>query len=245
LGKISNKFISDLKWEEEASAQCTVSKNEVHIWRLRISENLYRKNQLQTLLDEQELHRAGKYYHQKDRDRFVISRGVQRIILSRYQNALPKSLDFVLGDNKKPYLINNHGAHLHYNLSHSVDCILLAVANTPVGIDVEFIEENFPYNDILTDNFSQNEIAYISEGRSPERFFTLWTRKEALLKATGQGLGDHLQLTPALDGEYELDSLLTGFERDWQLNSFAAYPEYISAVAVCGTDCHYQFFDFV
>jgi 4'-phosphopantetheinyl transferase len=217
----------------------------VHIWRLKISNNLSRKYQLRDLLNDDELQRAGKYHQQKDTDRFIISRAAQRIILSRYQNVAPKHLQFYLSDNKKPYLVSNQGGNLHYNLSHSVDCILLAVADTPVGIDVEFIDHNFPYNDILAENFSEDEIAYVRESGLADSFFTLWTRKEAILKATGQGLGEHMRLMPALNGEFELDSTLTGFDKNWELNSFEILPGYVGAVAVCGSGHQYHFFDFV
>jgi 4'-phosphopantetheinyl transferase len=130
---------------------------------------------------------------------------------------------------------------LHYNLSHSGDWIVLAIATLPIGADVEFIDDAFPFQDILEDNFSRTEAKYI--GTSPERFFTLWTRKEATLKATGQGLGNHLNITPALDGEHVLDTSLIRGDNNWQLNSFAIAPGYVSTVVCEDAGCELKFFD--
>jgi 4'-phosphopantetheinyl transferase len=195
------------------------------------------------LLNAVELVRAGKYLQRKDHDRFIVSRGAQRIILGWYLNTPPQQLKFVLGDNKKPYLFSKNGNLLHYNLSHSGDWIVLAIATLQVGTDVEFVDESFKFQDILPDNFSMDEAAYIKQENSTERFFTLWTRKEAILKATGQGLGEHLQITPALNGEHPLHHTLTGVDKNWILSSFSIQPGYISSVVVEDAGQSFIFFD--
>ena len=82
----------------------------------------------------------------------------------------------------KPYM---PGAEVQYNLSDSGDRILIAVSRQAVGIDVEYVKPKFYYDTILPLNFTQEEIDFISGGDSSNRFFMLWTRKEAILKATG------------------------------------------------------------
>jgi 4'-phosphopantetheinyl transferase len=240
LGKITNRFLTDVSWQN-ATEPLPVITGGVHIWRINISKNLQLLNGLTQLLNPAELLRAGKYKQQKDNQRFIVSRAAQRIILGRYLQTPAIALEFILGDNKKPYLVSNSGEVLHYNLSHSGNWIVLAVAQSAVGADVEFVDPAFPFQDILEDNFSAEEGDYI--GTSTERFFTLWTRKEATLKATGQGLGDHLKITPALNGEHELDALLTGADKNWLLNSFALHDGYISTVVVEDAGQELIFFD--
>jgi len=218
-----------------------ISGTEVHIFRINISQSINRLACFEALLSPDEKLRADKYRQQKDTHRFIVSRGAQRIILGRYLNHPPAELKFVLGDNKKPYLMSRTGEAILYNLSHSGDWIVLAVATMPVGADVEQIDHAFPFQDILADNFSGEEAKFI--GTSPERFFMLWTRKEAILKATGQGLGDHLSLTPAMDGQHSLDASLTGAQKNWQLNSFELADGYIATVVVEGDEHRFVFFE--
>ncbi|MBD1384225.1 4'-phosphopantetheinyl transferase superfamily protein [Mucilaginibacter rigui] len=242
MGTITNRYLIDVLWQDGARQDLVINNNEVHVWRINISQNIKRLEQFEALLTAEETLRAGKYRQQKDTYRFIVSRGAQRVILGRYLNTPPAQLQFVLGDNKKPYLVNENGMILHYNLSHSGDWIVLAVAQLTVGADVEFVDPLFPFQDILEDNFSREEIGRI--GTSPDSFFTLWTRKEAILKATGQGLGDHLKITPALDGEHILDASLTGNDKNWLLRSFNIAPGYVSAVVIEDKGLHLIFFDF-
>nr|WP_067057733.1 4'-phosphopantetheinyl transferase superfamily protein [Mucilaginibacter sp. L294] len=241
MGSITNRYFNDVLWRDTAANGFVISNNDVHVWRINIRQNLKQLEQFETLLTPEETLRAGKYKQQKDTYRFIVSRGAQRFILGRYLNTPPAQLQFTLGDNKKPYLVSNNGAILHYNLSHSGDWIVLAIAQLPVGADVEFVDPVFPFQDILEENFSKEEVDYI--GTSPERFFTLWTRKEAILKATGQGLGDHLKITPSLNGEHVLDSSLIGTDKNWLLHSFNIAPGYISTVVCEGAGQQLKFFD--
>ncbi|MDB5129877.1 4'-phosphopantetheinyl transferase superfamily protein [Mucilaginibacter sp.] len=242
MGKINNQYLSDVNWQK-ALQSLAINNSEVHIWRINISQNLSSLNKFKALLNPAELVRAGKYLQRKDHDRFIVSRGAQRIILGWYLNTPPQQLEFVLGDNKKPHLFSKDGNPFHYNLSHSGDWIVLAIATSQVGTDVEFIDETFKFQDILPDNFSEEEATYINQENAAERFFALWTRKEAILKATGQGLGEHLQITPALNGEHPLQHKLTGADKNWILNSFSIQPGYISSVVVEDAGQSFKFFD--
>ena len=241
MGVISNRYLSDVTWHDITAHNDVISYNEVHVWRISISQNLKRLEQFKALLTPDETLRAGRYKQQKDTRRFILSRGAQRIVLARYLKTQPAELEFVLGDNKKPYLLNKQGAALHYNLSHSGDWIVLAIATVPVGADVELINGSFSFEDILEDNFSRAEAEYT--GKLPHRFFTLWTRKEAILKATGQGLGDHLKVTPALDGEHSLSASLTGAGKNWLLNSFSVAEGYMGTVVCQDSGQDFRFYN--
>jgi 4'-phosphopantetheinyl transferase len=241
LGAITNRYLYNVMWQSAPVGDFMIQTNEVHVWRINISQNIGRLKQFEALLTPEETMRAGKYKQQKDTYRFIVSRGMQRVILGRYMRTSPGALEFVLSDNKKPYLLNKSSNNLFYNLSHSGDWIVLAISDVSIGTDVELIDPTFPFQDILADNFSRAEIDYI--GISHQKFFKLWTRKEAILKATGQGLGDHLKVTPALNGEYDLNTLLKGADKRWTLHSFDIAPAYISTVVYASTERRMQFFD--
>ncbi|QXV65026.1 4'-phosphopantetheinyl transferase superfamily protein [Mucilaginibacter achroorhodeus] len=233
MGQLTNIFIEQVIWLSQADFKLPGSR-EAHLWRINIPENLYRLNELRAILQPDELQRAEKYHQLKDRQRFVVSRALQRMILGKYLDQDPEALRFVLGDNKKPYLLKDDGTAVHYNVSHSGDWIALAIASSPVGADVEFIDPEFPFDDILPDHFSETEIDFIKLNESTQRFYLLWTRKEAFLKATGQGLGEHLIITPALDGAHELADALSGNANNWKLQSLVLSNNYLCAVAMAG-----------
>jgi 4'-phosphopantetheinyl transferase len=239
LGTLHNRFISNIAWQTTTPAQ--ILDNEVHIYHIKISGNHHQADKFSATLDAAEIIRANKYFQPKDRTRFIISRGAQRHILSRYVNTAPHLLKFELGDNKKPYLLSNNNKVIHYNLSHSADCILLAIATVTVGLDVEYIDAAFSYHEILPEHFSQAEKKYTT---SPENFFKLWTRKEAFLKATGQGLGEHLHNTPSLDGGHSLHHSLSGMEQDWECISFNIPGNYIASLVIPNGAGQYQFYNY-
>jgi 4'-phosphopantetheinyl transferase len=195
-GTINNTFLHNIQWQNAVPAAFAIRKNEVHVWRISVSENLHRADALLPLLNLAEVERAGRYFFKKDRDLFIISRAAQRMILGRYLDMLPALLHFALGANNKPYIGSSNPLQLHYNLSHSNNYALLAVSTEIVGCDVEYINAAFKYSDILHEHFSADEADYIKQQNSAEPFFTLWTRKEALLKGTGQGIRWPAPCTP-------------------------------------------------
>ena len=242
-GKVNNEHLTNVAWHMPGKAAYIIPANAVHVWRINISANLGKLQALSATLNAAERLRGGKYVHERDRNRFIVSRGAQRLILGMYLNTRPRLLDFALGENKKPYLITDNGKELQYNLSHSGDWILLAVSAREIGSDMEYIDSTFNYHDLLPEHFSEEESAYVNRQNSAERFYTLWTRKEALLKATGQGLGDHLKHTPALDGSHIMHTSLSGHTSNWQIKSFSIQDGYMGSIAVEGTLPLLQFWD--
>ena len=230
-GKINNIFLKDIQWQKAAPAAFALHKKEVHVWRISMSDNLHRADALLPLLTLAETERAGRYFFKKDKDLFIISRAAQRIILGGYLDMPPALLHFVLGANNKPYIGSSNPLQLHYNLSHSNHYALLAVSKETVGCDVEYLDASFTYSDIVQEHFSADEADYIKQQNSTQRFFTLWTRKEALLKGTGQGLTDHLKHTPALDGLHPAHPGIAGSQYHWQVNSFFVNADHMGTVA--------------
>lgn len=243
MGKVYNRYLDEVDWQTADAGPLVLGDDEVHVYQVQISSNLHRLEIFSATLTPAEKDRGSKYHQLKDRQRFVVSRGAQRDILSRYVNQPAAALEFILGDNKKPFMRNTNGHHLHYNVSHSGDWIIIAISRFAIGADVEEVDSALQFEDILDEHFSTQEVAYIRQGNTAERFFTLWTRKEALLKATGQGLGEHLMITPSLDGENILPLGLLSSQYDWQINSFLLAPGYAASVATTHAADNFSFFE--
>lgn len=167
----------------------TLSREEVHLWRI----DLTRGDAVDfAVLSDEEIERAERFHSERDRSRFKVARAALRTILSRYANLLPDALVFCQNAYGKPFLTNPRAGGLHFNLSHSRDVALLAVARErEVGIDVEFMRPDFATQEVAEHFFSSSEIATLAgvETRLRTRaFFNCWTRKEAYIKARGEGL---------------------------------------------------------
>lgn len=145
---------------------------------------------LRLLLCEDETARAARFVFDRDRDRFIVGRAVLRRILGRYLAQEPSELRFSYNDFGKPSLAGEYASSLHFNLSHAGGVAALAVSDRhEIGID---IEERRPLKeDIARRFFSAAEYSQLRELSGQDyidAFYRCWTRKEAFVKAHGEGL---------------------------------------------------------
>ncbi len=229
MPKIRIRYLNEINWIDAAGCNYSLSHG-ADTWRINIGSNLSRLETFTALMSPDEADRANRYFYPKDKNRFIVSRGALRIILGRYLNVAPSAVEFEIGENKKPH-IKNDSPGLHFNLSHSGDWILLAVSNSPIGADVEFINPDYGYQEVLADNFSEAEISYINQESSLERFFMLWTRKESLTKATAKGLDEDLKLIPSLDGDQLIPATVIASINDWVVDTFKLNGDYFASIA--------------
>jgi 4'-phosphopantetheinyl transferase len=204
------------------------SEKQVDIWKI----NVQNYNPIpENILSKDELLKASRFLHSKDRASFVSRRAALRILLSRYTDIPPSGIEFIAGKNKKPELRSELNK-IRFNVSHSGELILIAISDTEIGVDIERIEPSFNYSDILRHSFSEQEINQIEQAAdSRDLFFRLWTRKEALAKASSKGLDDELRDIPCLDGWNNVNEELIGVSGNWQLQSFNIDHEYIGSIA--------------
>ena len=172
----------------------------VHVWRVALdaaggSEHLF------ALLSPDERDRAARFHAESDRRRFVVARGVLRELLGRYCAAPPAALRFAAGQHGKPHLVEPASSP-HFNLSHSAELALLAVATGPVGVDLEWQDATLDHRELARHCFSVTEQQALASAAGPEgvsrAFFAGWCRKEAYIKATGHGVMrglDHFDVT--------------------------------------------------
>jgi 4'-phosphopantetheinyl transferase len=174
-------------------------------------------------LDEQERSRAARLAFEADRQRFVAAHAILRHILSRYLCCAPEEVRYSYGPQGKPALACGGG--LEFNMSHSGDLALYAVAGgLPVGVDVERVRPDVARELTAARFFTPAEtdaILSLPESERARAFFTVWTRKEACLKATGRGLSAPLNAF----------SVWPEPEPPWQVVDLDAGTGYAAAVA--------------
>jgi 4'-phosphopantetheinyl transferase len=240
LVKVRVQFQDDAKWQQEIGCNYKLNDTQIDVWRINISLNLPFIDTFLKVLSPDEITRANKYIHKKDQHRFIISRGVLRLLLSKYTNQLAQAIEFKAGINKKPFI---NQSVLKYNASHSDNWILIAISNTEVGADTEVVDPLFNYKEILADNFSPQEICFIEQDQTSNNFFLLWTRKEALTKATGQGLDENLKYIPCLTGGHEINDSILSSTRNWLVNSFFLDDKNMAAVVTETQTSNTKFWD--
>ena len=148
---------------------------------------------LQALISRDEAERARGFYFERDRRRYLVGRGILRILLGRYLGRAPQEVVFRYGPNGKPSLAAGLAdAPLHFNVAHSEGLALYAFTSAgPVGVDLELMRDLPDWPQVADAVFSARELAQLRAcppaGRRDE-FFRAWTRQEAVLKALGTGL---------------------------------------------------------
>ncbi|HTC62302.1 MAG TPA: 4'-phosphopantetheinyl transferase superfamily protein, partial [Candidatus Saccharimonadales bacterium] len=203
--------------------------------------------ELEAVLSSEEKVRADQFHFAKDRNRYVIARGLLRELLGAYLQQPPKSLEFSYAQHGKPLLSGaNSTSGLNFNLSHSGDMVAYAIARERnLGIDVEQMRPDLAGDDIAERYFSAREVSdlrTLPPEKKVEGFFNCWTRKEAYLKATGMGLHIALDsfavnLLPEEPAEF-----LIGVDGNWHLAAHRPAESYVAAVVYDGAPCAIQYF---
>ena len=199
-------------------------------------------------LTADECQRAERYVFQKDRTHFVVARGLLRVLLGRYLRQEPQHLRFTYGPHGKPALATDtSGMSLRFNVSHSHGLALYAITyGREVGVDVERIRPKVVHEKIAEHFFSPREVTILRALPTPLQataFFACWTRKEAYIKAKGDGLALPLsQFEVSLAPGEPAALLRTAWDLQeaacWALQDLAPAPGYRAAVAVAGHDWH-------
>jgi len=222
--------------------------SDVHVWLVSLDQLHVR--QLTQMLSEEELARANRFHFHRDKERFIVCRGVLRKILSSYSCVEPCRLRICYGPYGKPYLEGGYEKDkLQFNLSHSRGLALYAFTRgSQIGVDLEYIRRMTDFHHIAARFFSQSENSALNtlpESQRQEAFFNCWTRKEAYIKAIGNGLMHPLNSFDVSLAPGEPARLLNveGNPREasrWSLKSLNPAPGYIAALAVAGHDWQLQ-----
>jgi len=197
-----------------------------------------------SVLSKEEEQRANRFHFDKHRKRFIHAHNALRIILSRYLETDPVQIRFAANEFGKPIIASKHAKSIEFNLTHSNNMALVAVtANQAVGIDIEYQRRKQPDTMALAKRFfSANEYEALSQLPAPQQlsgFFNAWTRKEAFIKAIGQGLSyplDNFDVTLAPDEPAQLLRIGedTAPQEKWFIHAFEPTEDYVGAVVVEG-----------
>jgi 4'-phosphopantetheinyl transferase len=239
-------MVNELKWHRAIPGKWT-SSNEVHVWQVLLDVTAAQRERLLGVLSADEVERSVRLRFEKDQQRFITARGMLRQILGCYLGKNPHEIRFEYTAFGKPVLATNFGSDsLCFNLSHSDAFALFAFARgRNIGIDIERISDDVAVDHIARRFFSPGEISSLErthENNRNELFFQYWTRKEAFLKATGEGISFPMeQLDVSLMRGRGLSPVaLPGdtIERSrWYVQDLFPGPGYSAAIAVEGRDC--------
>jgi 4'-phosphopantetheinyl transferase len=210
-------------------------KPDVHVWWLQLDLGPTTLGSLEGLLSPEEISRAGRFAFDLHRRRYVAAHGLLRVVLADHLGTTPEKVALESESGGKPRL---RGGGPCFNLSHAGPVGLVAVsADHEVGIDVEEIRDIAGLDELAGTCFSPAERAALAAVPAPDRlraFFTGWTRKEAFLKATGEGFSRPLSSFDVTLAPGEPARLLRveGRAVFCALRALEPAPGYVGALAV-------------
>lgn len=226
--------------------QLTLANDEIHVWCFPLDGSALPVTALAALLSADERDRAARFHFEKDRSHYVIAHAVLRQLLSRYTQHAPEQFQFDIGPNGKPSLPTAYGGdRLQFNLSHSHNRALCAVANhRDLGVDLEWIRPLDDLEKIVDKFFSQSEREQLFQLEANLRltaFYHCWTRKEAYIKACGAGLSLPLDQfdVALLPGQPACFLTINGSASEaqhWFLRGLLPANNFVGAVAVPGSN---------
>jgi 4'-phosphopantetheinyl transferase len=219
-----------------------LERGEVLVWRLELVADVAVLDRLQRLLDDSERARAARFGPEAVRRRFVVARSMLRLLLGHYAGTDPGALPLATGLRGKPAL--PLGYRLQFNLAHTGDLAMVALVSgeCKLGIDVESVTHDVDVQGVAAHAFSAAEQQALRD--TPERqrhdaFARIWTRKEAYIKARGEGFSYPtrsftVSLLPGDEDALLVDDASPGAAAHWRVGEITAPDGFHAALAVAG-----------
>jgi 4'-phosphopantetheinyl transferase len=222
-------------------AGLTLEPGEIHVWSVQLDPSPREVERLGRSLSEDEWARANRFRFEKHRRQYVVGRGALRVLLAAYLGSRPEAVRFRYGPRGKPFL--DSPGDLQFNLSNSDEMALVGFVRGPeIGVDVEYLKPMPDCEQISERFFSESERRVLRgiPGRAKEiAFFNCWTRKEAYLKAVGEGLAAPLDSFDVTLAPEDPPRMLTlqgdpGRAARWFFHHLVPADMYVGAVAIEG-----------
>lgn len=229
---------------EPAAAGAELCNSDIHVWTARLDVAHTSRRQLERTLSPDERERIGRLRADSDRLRAAASRGLLRHVLAGYAGIPPAELRFTYGGGGKPGLRPSTDREpLHFNTAHSGDLLVVAVGRAPfLGVDIERLRPIVRWERVARRAFSsgeRQEIEALAPDRRTEAFLNCWTRKEACVKAVGEGVWSafgrfEVSLIPGDPAEVRSVDGRTSRAAEWSLYHLEPAPGFVGALAVRG-----------
>lgn len=208
----------------------------IDVWFLSLAQDAGTIERARTFLNRDELARADRFIHERDAERNILAHGLMRHLLAEATGQHPENVQFKFGKYKKPFLAGEQ--NVQFNLSDTKDALIIAMTEgEEIGADIETMERKVDHNAIADHYFTEDEKALILNDKieGKRRFLELWTKKEAILKATGVGIMDDLKILDTSKEHIELSIQHPEFcnmaAPEYFLECFELEPTHIISVA--------------
>ncbi|MES2252411.1 MAG: 4'-phosphopantetheinyl transferase superfamily protein [Pseudomonadota bacterium] len=139
-------------------------------------------------LDSAEQERLENIAVAAKRHAFIVCRFIAKKLIGEFFELDPLALSFQYTERGKPYVPVNG---VEFNISHSGDFALIGVSRHKIGVDIEKMKPNRNFKGLAAAVLSDDEKAWVFEQDTRQRFYQLWTLKEARLKCDGEGIAGH------------------------------------------------------
>lgn len=242
----------NLEWRR-VSEPPPLDRRSIHIWRFDLERSPLRLDQLSEHLTGDERARAERFYRAVHGARFTAARGLLRHVLGLYLGEHPSEVDFVYEEKGKPFLpLDRNPEGVTFNLTHSHQYALVAVASrVEIGVDIEQIRDTRDLEGIAERFYSEPEKECLRNADETHRldlFYRYWCRKEAFLKARGDGLSFPLNRFDVSKGPAVLVTLLddssTASDHSvWSYRDLDPVPGFAAAVCFEGADVEMRGFE--
>ena len=231
------------RWDlGEIIPSLSLPRSRVHIWQASLDATVSQLECLYGSLSTDEALRAERFVFEKDRNDYTVGRGLLRVILSCYLDIDPKEIVFTYNEYGKPYVPETCGSEeLRFNVAHSGRKVIYAVTcDREIGVDIEHIRPMTSAEGIIERYCSDREkfdFRCVPQSLKLVAFFNCWTRKEAYIKAQGEGLSRPLDEFSVSLAPGDPAAFLSSREAtSWSLNEVEADDGYIAAVVVEGSE---------
>lgn len=233
---MSERWIDPDQWPE-------LQQGEVHVWLAHVPAARARLPEFVQLLSLEEQGRAARFRFDEHRERSQITRGLLRCLLGQYLNSAPGKLSFDYNAHGKPEVKD---CGVHFNTSHSGDYAAFAFTRAgAVGVDIEKFRDDITRRDQIAEkHFAPGERAQLQALAEKDRgraFFDLWTRKEAFVKARGDGLFSGLNQFEVCLGEPRVIGVRGAAATDWWMAVLPEISGYSGALVVNAPSCSPRF----
>ena len=237
----TNLRILQYSFDESRLGNVSLNSVDIHIWQRQLACERQVIESLRRVLARDELERAERFHFAANRDEYIVARGTLRTLLGEYLACSPEKICFTYSQYGRPHLDStDHGESIEFNISHSGNIVVLAFTrNRRIGIDIEHLRSDFSTTEIAQRFFSLAEreaLRQVPMEQRHEAFFICWTRKEAFIKALGEGLSHPLDqfdvsLVPGLPAALLATRPDATDARRWSLWNLSVPAGYSGALA--------------